>query len=208
MTTIILLDYLRHDHTQKVKDVNLNNAGAEFELIQVDMKGVSAAINEGIAQAPSDVVTMANDILMPDNWLAKMLQAKTLIPNSAMIGFHTVEGLDAKQIVNGLPIWEQCPFGNVLITKQAIDKVGYFNLDLDPYSVNDRDYWMRCTLAGLRSYYIEGQAEHIGADVGSGTEYRKMKDESLDRLWRKGEQWLEYYKSTGNIYLSYTQDKL
>ena len=61
---IILLDYLRHDHTQKVKDVNLNNAGYEFDLIEVDMLGISKAINEGIKQANgSHVVTMANDIL-------------------------------------------------------------------------------------------------------------------------------------------------
>ena len=204
-TTIILLDYLRHDYTQKVKDVNLNNAGAAFELVQIDMKGVSAAINEGIAQAKGNVVTMANDILMPNNWLHDMLYYSELIPNSAMVGMHTVEGLPAPMEVNGLKIWETCPFGNVLITKQAIDKVGYFNLDLDPYSVNDRDYWMRCELAGFKSYYIPGSADHLGSDVGSQTEYRKFKDESLNEKWRKGEQWLQYYKNTGNYYLGYEQ---
>jgi hypothetical protein len=205
MTTIILLDYLRHEFTHRVKDVNLNNAGAEFELVQIDMKGVSAAINEGIAQASGNVVTMANDILMPNNWLADMLHYANQIPNSAMVGMHTVEGLPAPTEINGLKIWETIPFGNVLITKQAIDKVGYFNLDLDPYSVNDRDYWMRCELAGLISYYIPGSAEHLGNDVGQTTDYRKMKDESLNLLWRKGEQWLEYYKNTGNYYLGYEQ---
>lgn len=203
--TIILLDYQRHDHTQRVKDVNLNNAGHPFELVTIDRKGVSAAINEGIAQASDSVVTMSNDILMPNNWLKDLVNASEVIPGSGMIGFHTVEGLPAASEVNGLKIWETCPFGNVLITKEAIEKIGYFNLDLDPYSVNDRDYWMRCTLSGLRSYYIEGKAEHIGHDVGEKTEYRKMKDESLEKLWRKGEQWLEYYKNTGNYYLGYEQ---
>jgi hypothetical protein len=203
MTTIILLDYLRHDFTQRVKDVNLQNAGADFELVTVDMKGVSAAINEGIHQAVGDVVTMANDILMPKNWLVDMLHYKTNIPNSAMIGMHTVEGLPALTELNGFPIWECCPFGNVLITKQAIDKVGYFNLALDPYSTNDADYWFRCQLAGLRSYYIPGTAEHIGNDVGQQTYYRKMKDDGLKQ--DKGKIWIDYYKNTGNIYLDYTQ---
>lgn len=36
--TIILLDYQRHEHTQRVKDVNLNNAGYEFELVTIDRK--------------------------------------------------------------------------------------------------------------------------------------------------------------------------
>lgn len=203
--TIIILDYLRHEHTQRVKDVNLKNAGYPFELVTIDRKGVSAAINEGIREATDPVVTMANDILMPDNWLRDMVHYATQIPDSGMVGMHTVEGLPASSEVNGLKIWECCPFGNVLITKQAIDKVGYFNLDLDPYSVNDRDYYLRCNLAGLRSYYIPGKCEHIGHDVGEQTEYRKMKDESLNNLWRKGEQWYEYYKNTGNIYLDYEQ---
>lgn len=203
--TIILLDYLRHEHTQRVKDVNLNNAGYDFELVTVDRKGVSAAINEGIAQAQDAVVTMANDILMPDNWLFNFVRYATQIPDSGMIGIHTVEGVPASSEINGLKIWETCPFGNVLITKQAIDKVGYFNTDLDPYSVNDKDYYLRCTLAGLKCYYIPGKAEHIGHDVGEQSEYRLMKDKSLAELWRKGEQWYEYYKNTGNFYLSYNQ---
>lgn len=202
--TIILLDYQRHEHTQRVKDVNLNNAGYPFELVTIDKLGVSAAINEGIQQATDSVVTMANDILMPNNWLRDMVDYAQKIPNSGMVGIHTVEGLGNYN--HELGIWETCPFGNVLITKQAIDKVGYFNLDLDPYSVNDRDYWMRCELAGFRSYYIPGSCEHIGHDVGEQTKYRKMKDESLNELWRKGEWWYNYYKTTGNLYLGYKQD--
>ena len=202
--TIILLDYLRHEHTQRVKDVNLNNAGHPFELIVVDRNGISAAINEGIHQAEGDVVTMANDILMPDNWLFNFMRYRTQIENSAMIGIHTVEGLPAAIECNGLKIWPCCPFGNVLITKEAIEKVGYFNLDLDPYSTNDADYYYRCEIAGMLSYYIPGKAEHIGHDVGDQTDYRKMKDECLAN--GKGKQWLEYYKKTGNIYLGYKQD--
>ena len=194
---IILLDYLRHDHTQRVKDVNLNNAGAEFDLIEVDMLGISKAINEGIKQSNGGhVVTMANDILMPNNWLKNWIHAAETIPNSGMIGIHTVEGLAARTEVNGLPIWEQCPFGNVLITNEAIEKVGYFNLALDPYSTNDADYYFRCIRAGLRCYYIEGKAEHIGHDVGEDSDYRRMKDAGL----------AEQRKHYDKIYLSYEQD--
>jgi hypothetical protein len=58
----------------------------------------------------------------------------------------------------------------------------------------------------MLSYYIPGTAEHIGHDVGEKTDYRLMKDKSLNEKWRKGEQWFEYYKNTGNIYLGYKQD--
>lgn len=202
--TIILLDYQRHDHTETVKRVNLNNAGHPFELVTINRKGISAAINEGIHQADGAVVTMANDILMPNNWLYDMVRYAERIPNSGMVGMHTVES--QTNYNHELGIWECCPFGNALITKEAIEKVGYFNLDLDPYSTNDADYYHRCCMAGLRSYYIPGKCEHIGHDVGEQTEYRKMKDQSLNELWRKGEQWYNYYKTTGNLYLGYEQD--
>jgi len=92
------------------------------------------------------------------------------------------------------------------LTKQGFDAVGYFNTDHDPYGMQDSDYSYRLHKAGFLNYYIHGMnSTHVGADVGNGSEYRKMKDESLNLLWRKGEQWLEYYKNTGNIYLGYEQ---
>ena len=89
---IILLDYDRHDYTQRVKDVNFNNAGYPFDYTIVDMKGISRALNHGIFQSRTydAVVTMANDILMPNSWLERMVQAMITIPNSGMIGIMLI----------------------------------------------------------------------------------------------------------------------
>ena len=207
MITVILLDYLRHDFTQRVKDVNLNNAGHPFNLIEIDKKGISAAINDGIFQSTDDVVTMANDIIMPKNWLLNMVNASNAIPQSGMIGIHTVEQLPEQSNVNGIKIWETCPYGNVLITKKAIDKVGFFNLDFDPYGTQDSDYHYRCVKSGLRNYYVEGKAEHIGHDVGNGSEYRKMKDDSLFITWKRADYWRSWYEHNG-MFLNYEQESL
>ena len=202
MTTIILLDYLRHEYTQRVKDVNLNNAGAEFNLIEVDIKGVSAAINEGLLKCDGDAFTMANDILMPSNWLADMLAARDRIPNTGLVGIHTVEGMPSISINGVYDIL--CPFGNVFITKELMNQIGFYNTDLDPYSTNDADYAIRSNMVGFRNYYIEGKAEHLGLDVGQVSDYRAMKDEGLAN--GNGQQWIDYYQKSGNLYLGYEQE--
>lgn len=190
LVNVILLDYDRHEFTQRVKDVNFNNAGYEFDFIVVDMKGISKAINYGIFQSKSydAIVTMANDILMPNDWLKRMVDAMITIPNSGMIGIHTVESINEPQTINGVQVHiQEAVFGNVLIPMKAIDKIGYFNEAYDPYGMQDRDYSYRLQMTGHLNYYLNGlRAEHIGHDVGQQTEYRKMKDEGLSRcdyLW-------------------------
>ena len=189
---VILLDYDRHDYTQRVKDVNFNNAGYPFDFTIVDMKGISRALNNGIFQSRTydAVVTMANDILMPNSWLERMVQAMITIPNSGMIGIHTVESISEPTTINGLQVHiQEAAFGNVLIPMKAIDKIGYFNEAYDPYGMQDRDYSYRLQMTGHLNYYLSGlRAEHIGHDVGQDTPYRKMKDEGLskcDYLWAR-----------------------
>jgi GT2 family glycosyltransferase len=133
---------------------------------------------------------MANDILMPNSWLERMVQAMITIPNSGMIGLHTVEGISELTTINGLQVHvQEAVFGNVLIPMKAIDKIGYFNEAYDPYGMQDRDYSYRLQMTGHLNYYLNGlTAEHIGHDVGQDTPYRKMKDEGLskcDYLWAR-----------------------
>lgn len=189
---VILLDYDRHDFTQRVKDVNFNNAGYPFDFTIVDMKGISRALNNGIFQSRTydAVVTMANDILMPNSWLERMVQAMITIPNSGMIGIHTVESISEPTTINGLQVHiQEAAFGNVLIPMKAIDKIGYFNEAYDPYGMQDRDYSYRLQMTGHLNYYLSGlRAEHIGHDVGQDTPYRRMKNEGLskcDYLWAR-----------------------
>jgi hypothetical protein len=81
------------------------------------------------------------------------------------------------------------PFGNNFFTRELIDTIGGYNTEYDPYGMQDRDYAERATIAGFTNYYLpELRSEHIGHDVGNGTEYRLMKDESLARaqsVWEK-----------------------
>lgn len=207
---VIFLDYHRHDFTARVKDRNFNNAGYPFDHVVIDMKGVSAALNAGIRQSLhyDAVVTMANDILMPDGWLSAMVQAAEAIPNTGMAGVHTVEAFPPSEIINGVRVHPNyTAFGNVLIPISAIRKVGFFNLDFDPYSMNDADYALRLNETGHINYYVNDlHADHIGADTGTGSEYRKMKDEGLSTGLQKFNFWADYYRKNNNYCLDFDQD--
>lgn len=189
---ILFLDYARHEFTERTQARNFSNAGYPFQYTIIQMKGISAALNHGIAQSRhfDAVVTMANDILMPENWLKRMVEAAEAIPNTGMCGIHTVEGINPVETINGIQLHRQsAAFGNVLIPMTAINKIGYFNPDFDPYGMQDRDYSFRLEQTGHINYYLHGlNAEHIGHDVGQDTPYRKMKDEGLqkcDQIWRE-----------------------
>lgn len=151
-------------------------------------KGIATAINKGIelAKEYDGIVTLANDILMPKGWLRVMCEYVESIPNTGMVGIHCVEALPA--LVGGVHEI-MTPFGNALVTRQAIDTVGLFNTKFDPYGMQDADYGYRTTMSGLKNYYVPGfKSEHIGHDVGNGTEYRRMKDEGLAKaqsVWNK-----------------------
>lgn len=212
---IIFLDYQRHEHTPRAL-MNLTNAGHPFDLVTVQHKGVAKALNNGLSMLSKwndnhgyclkygAIVTMANDIVMPQDWLKKMVIAAKTIAKTGIIGIHTVEELPVKDSNNVHPTF--MPFGNVLIMKEVIKKIGYFNIDHDPYGMQDSDYGYRATKAGFYNYYLpDMKAEHIGHDVGNVDEYRKMKDEGLSVAGEKYIKWIEHYNSTGNYYLPLNQ---
>ena len=145
---------------------------------------------------------LANDILLPNNWLKEMVRYAETIPNTGIVGIHCVETLPEKDANGVHPTW--CPFGDWLISAEVIKKIGYFNTDHDPYGMQDSDFGYRATKAGFYNYYLADlRAEHIGHDVGNGTPYRAMKDESLARAGQVYFEGVERYNQTNNLYLPY-----
>jgi GT2 family glycosyltransferase len=196
---IIFLDYFRHEHTKQALR-SVSNAGYPFDLFTIQEKGIAKAINKGInlTKEYDAVVTCANDIEMPDNWLFEMVKYSKAINNTGMCGIHCVESINTLIEINGLSVHPTfTAFGNVLIPRKVIDKVGYFNEDYDPYGRQDADFAYRLNKLGYINYYIPNmQSNHIGHDVGNGTEYRKMKDEGLSLSEEKWNYWCNYYDTT------------
>ena len=121
---------------------------------------------------------------------------------TGIIGIHCVEELPP--IVDGVHK-THTPFGDNFITRELIDKIGGYNTEYDPYGMQDRDYGERATITGFTNYYLpDMRSEHIGHDVGNGTEYRRMKDESLARAQSVWEKYQDIYHNQKNIRCEYS----
>lgn len=205
---ILFLDYLRKTHSEQALQ-SIRGAGYLFDLFTIERKGIARAINDGfdMTRDYDGVVLCANDIIMPAGWLATMVDYVT--PVTGMIGIHCVEGQGSPAIIHGRQVWETyAPFGNVLITRAAINEAGYFNEDYDPYGMQDSDYGYRLTKLGFKNYYIPGlTSNHIGHDVGQDSDYRKMKDEGLALCGDKWAYWTKRYEDEEN-YTIFMRDSI
>lgn len=185
------------ENLQLIKDAYNFQKIYEFKTNQ----GIAAAINKGIelAEGYDAIITLANDILMPDGWLLNMVEYANKIPNTGIVGIHCVENLPP--LINGVHVGDPV-FGNVLITRALLDRVGKFNTDFDPYGMQDADYGYRAKQSGFINYYLPDlKSVHIGHDVGDATAYRRMKDEGLakaNEVWGAAQK---RYAETGNYYL-------
>lgn len=197
---VALLDYERHTFTDQVLRHNMANAGYPLDQISVNERGVSRALNCAIEQAEEydALFTMANDIIMPDGWLAKSVEAAENILETGCAALYTVQELHPEKWISGVKVYPgEIVFGNALYTRLALTSVGHFNEDFDPYGMQDSDWCFRAFKIGFVNYYVDApRSEHIGHDVGQDSEYRRMKDEGLRKC---GEIW-------GKTTLKYQQE--
>lgn len=169
-------------------------------------KGTTQALNELIALNPADAyVFIGNDIEMPRGWLREFVRYAKAIDNAGMIGMDW-RGLAKswkQETINGLNIIPATNiFGPTFITQKALDKIGSFCEDYGTYGLWDSDCAIRCSIAGLQNFYIPNfESEHKGNDVGKGTEYRKMKDLSLEKAQPIFNENIKRYNETKLVYL-------
>jgi GT2 family glycosyltransferase len=224
----VLITLGREDLTRRVITQNFYNAGLDADVFLVDNgspldmhhricaaypfretfryeqnMGVSRAINKGfqLAAAYDAVVIMANDILMPEGWLAEMHKCHKWIKDCGLIGVHCVESLPAKH--DFYPVHHTfCPFGNIYVPREVIRYVGGFNVDFLKYGMNDSEYGYRVHKAGFFSFYLGNgmKSEHIGHDMGEQTEYRKMKDAGMAVALGIYNNAVEQYEKTNSYY--------
>ena len=205
---VILLSLNRNDLTKRVIDQNFKNSGYNADCFLVDngsdhvpyqlydwgydlskeKRGIAAGFNAGLRMTENydAVCLLANDILLPQDWLSKWVMFSQRVSKTGIIGIHCVEELPP--LIDGIHK-THVPFGNNFITRELIDTIGGYNEEYDPYGMQDRDYAERAIIAGFTNYYLPDlKSEHIGHDVGNGTEYRAMKDASLQKaqaVWEK-----------------------
>lgn len=231
--SVCMLSLNRYDELKRVLEQNLKGL-TDYELLICDNgstdpriieliesykptyfrknsrnEGVASALNQLFLRAKGEfVVTMSNDIIMPDNWFEKGLEYHAKVPSTGIVGFDwsgggLIPGVTDRDGVTAhfLDKVKDRVFGNMLFKREVFDKVGYFCEDYHPYGLEDSDFNERVNSAGYVGFYIPGMhSSHIGTDVGKKTDYRQMKDKSLTdnlpKLWPN----LSKYKA-GDYYI-------
>lgn len=177
------------------------------------------ATNQGIAPAYNGlmklaydkgydyIMTMANDILEPNNWLIARIEAAEKVDNTGVVaipcnGAHRYPTDE----INGVTIEQGQVIGNYLITRKAIDTVGYWNTRYGIYGPIDLDYCDRLRKAGLRTYYITGyDSKHIGEWKEDADEYQAAKKKSLNASWQKYMYAKERYARGEGLYVPWPE---
>ena len=145
----------------------INDAAGIGNWVAVNTEGISNALNDGIDLMKEggydSMAFLANDIQMPLNWLQMMQEAIQTYPAAGIVAIPVDQPVT--HVSNQLII------SNWLMSKDTIDRVGYFNESMFPYGPIDLDYCERCHALGINTYYVVGPvAHHIGFHA-VGNEY-------------------------------------
>lgn len=152
--------------------------------------GCAKMHNQMMLRAKGDLlVFLDDDTELQQNWLLDMVETYEAVApfiENGVAGIHSLLDLHEPKALGdvvihpALPPKEDAVFCTRMLDRQVIKKVGYFCEDYGPYGLVDNEYTSRVHHSGFTNYYIGSQrAEHLGWDICDGTEYRRMKDESM-----------------------------
>lgn len=169
---------------------NLERAGFPFNVCFINREGIANALNDGIdlmKKKDYDAIAfLANDIIEPDNWLIKKAMALDSYERAGIVA----SSVDFKrEYFNNEHI-----ISNWLISKEVIDKVGYFNEIFYPYGPIDLEYCERTWLAGFNTYYVMDCLASTG-DHAVGDEYGYNKQQVVNSFWDKYKDDINAYKN-------------
>jgi len=174
-------------------------------------KALNAMIRQAYKQGYDYFMTMANDILEPENWLRDRVGAAQKIENTAVVAIppsHTGVTRYKREGISGIKIDNGQVIGNWLITRLAVEKIGYYNESYGNYAPLDLDYCDRCAFAKLKTYYLSDMtANHIGDPAQNPKDYQEAKEQSLRESWPKYTKNVSLYRMGINIYQNEEKDK-
>lgn len=150
----------------------------DVSILHKENLGVAHGYNRGYALATGDYVVITGcDMLMPDNWLATMVEYIEKIPNTGVACMYSqpihkvperIRGLETT--IAGLRVQPALPFGRRILRRDLlIGKIGYLREDFGLYGWEDVEWGERalrvCEKEGLLCYAIPEQiAEHLGTE--------------------------------------------
>jgi len=200
MTTINRLDVTPEVTAKNILNANYpiseilitDNGSSQKDMIVWGMKaadifthnetniGNPQSFNRMLQRCQGDYIVIAgNDIQLPKDWLKKAVElAKD--PKVGLVGFDWRDE-PRKETYKTMKLTQGCPFGTWVFHRRLLDDVGYFN-EWSKYGLWDSAYALRCKAKGLlNGYVLNAPSKHVGADVGENSDYRRMKNEEMNK---------------------------
>lgn len=188
---ILICSLVYGNRPTNIIESNLRRAGIEYKHAIINREGISNALNDGLDLALIDdydyIGFLANDILEPDNWLAKKLEALQTYPFAGIVASSLGEVRRAIKSEHIISNW--------LIDIKLVKEIGYFNEGMFPYGPIDLDYCERANIANFNTYYVmDCKAYHIGSHA-TGNEYEWNKAEIINKNWKQHEADINGYRN-------------
>lgn len=192
------------DRPLDVLQNNIANCGYPANYVIINREGIANALNDAITIASIDdeydaVAFLANDIIEPDNWLAKKVEALQTYPKAGIVA----SSLDN----NRQTIQSEHIISNWLLSMEVVNSIGYFNDQMFPYGPIDLDYCERANLAGFYTYYVMNcLAEHKGSHA-TGSEYGWDKAKLVEKYWQMHVDDITGYRNGTKNIMRWKQEK-
>jgi GT2 family glycosyltransferase len=170
--------------------------------------GVAGGRNSGLLVANGDyLMTIDDDILVPDNYDGYVIEACDKISNIGIVGISVEKKNYGIQEIDGINV--RIKKGNLggaclCMPRKVFDKVGYFSPDF-VYGGEDCDMYIRLRIINLISVYVLPKALHI--DKNENKQYKAIKKfahNPRSKSFRKvGDNQIKY-KKTRDVYIPYS----
>lgn len=171
--------------------------------------GVAGGRNSGLVHASGDyLVTIDDDILVPDQWDILMAEACDKIPGLGITGVNVEPHDYSLRTINGITVRPKN--GNLggaclCIPRRVFKRVGYY-CAFGQYAHEDAEFFFRLQGLNLMSAYIVPRGKHL--DVDADKAYREEKNKAhkkgspqLQALSKR----LRYLRSGGDPYVPYIE---
>lgn len=188
---ILICSLVYGNRPTNIIESNLTRSGHSHDHVIINREGIANALNDGLDLALIDdydyIGFLANDILEPDNWLLKKLNALQTYPFAGIVASSLGEVRRAIKSEHIISNW--------LIDIKLVKEIGYFNEAMFPYGPIDLDYCERANIGNFNTYYcMDCMAEHVG-DHATGNEYGWNKSEILTKNWASHENDIRSYRN-------------
>lgn len=174
--------------------------------------GVAGGRNSGLKEASGDyLMTIDDDILVPDDYDKKIIEACTKIERLGITGINVESRKYPVKDIDGVRM--QIKDGNLgggclCMRRDVFEQVGYYSPDF-VYGGEDCDMYIRIKRLKLRSMYIEPRGKHIDPRTNKAYEaLKKFSHSKKSKAFQKvGDNELKY-RRTKKVYIPYKEPKI